>query len=64
MDLKGNIQEPNSVHVQKRQLYSVSLPKDTKQCRGCPYPSVGFICWATDGSCMRTEINKINGARR
>ncbi|HEX2925322.1 MAG TPA: hypothetical protein VHP38_03545 [Ruminiclostridium sp.] len=56
--------QTDSDPVPKRKISSVPLPKDTKQCRGCPYPSVGFICWAADGSCMRTEVNRINGPGR
>ena len=27
-------------------------------CEGCPYPAHGFICWHSDGSCMRTDMQK------
>lgn len=65
MDFSENIQkQPDSITVPRKIVYSVSLPKDTKQCRDCPYPGVGFICWTTKGSCMRTEIQKINEPRR
>lgn len=40
--------------------HSLPLPEDTARCVGCPYPSVGFICWSTDGSCMRTDVEKIS----
>ena len=30
------------------------------ECAGCPYPSVGFICYSeTDGSCLRTDMAAI-----
>lgn len=45
-------------HAPLRQKYTVPLPKDTDRCRGCPYPGVGFICWSTDGSCLRTEMDR------
>lgn len=40
--------------------YTVSPPKDPNRCTGCPYPGVGFICWSTDGSCMKTDMDKIS----
>ena len=36
------------------------LPEDTSRCAGCPYPGVGFICWSSDGSCMRTDVEKFS----
>lgn len=47
-----------------RQVYTVPLPKDTERCEGCPYPSDGFICWDTDGSCLRTDMDRISRPRR
>ena len=32
---------------------------ETARCDGCPYPATGFICWCGDGTCMRTEMDKI-----
>lgn len=29
-------------------------------CRGCPYPSTGFLCGGSDGKCMKTRVQKIN----
>lgn len=28
------------------------------ECKDCPYPQHGFICWSSDGSCMRTRYGK------
>ncbi|NPV89710.1 MAG: hypothetical protein HPY50_02900 [Firmicutes bacterium] len=42
-----------------RQIYAVPLPKDINRCEGCPYPGVGFICWSGDGSCLRTEMDRV-----
>lgn len=39
---------------------TVPEPKDTTRCDGCPYPGVGFICWSPDGSCLRTEVERIS----
>ena len=30
-----------------------------ERCKGCPYPSHGFVCWRKDGACMRTDVGKI-----
>lgn len=48
----------------QNRIYSVAGPKDTEKCRGCPYPRVGFICWSTDGSCMKTDMEKISSKSR
>ena len=50
--------ESDDTHAPPRQIYTVPLPKDTKRCKGCPYPRVGFICWSGDGSCLRTDMDK------
>ena len=31
-------------------------------CKDCPYPRHGFLCWGADGTCLRTRMNKINGS--
>lgn len=28
-------------------------------CLGCPYPRHGFICWFGDGTCLKTEYNRL-----
>jgi len=28
-------------------------------CVGCPYPKHGFICWFHDGTCLKSEMNRI-----
>jgi hypothetical protein len=40
--------------------HTVQPPKDTARCEVCPYPSVGFICWSQDGSCLKTDMDKIS----
>ena len=42
----------------------VPPPHDTSRCEGCPYPRVGFICWSPDGSCMKTDVDKINRSKK
>ena len=32
----------------------------SQEYNGCPYPRHGFLCWSTDGTCLRTRMNKIN----
>ena len=44
--------------------YTVPSPKEPSRCVGCPYPGVGFICWSTDGSCMKTDVEKISRRSR
>ena len=44
--------------------YTVPLPEDIARCVGCPYPGVGFVCWDTDGTCMRTEVERISRRSR
>lgn len=46
--------------VSPPQKYALPLPKETSRCKGCPYPGVGFICWSADGSCMKTDVEKIS----
>ena len=34
-------------------------------CEGCPYPGHGFVCWGSDGQCMRETMKKLHeGAGR
>lgn len=28
------------------------------ECKGCTFPSHGFICWSADGSCMADRFRK------
>jgi len=28
------------------------------RCDGCPYPAHGFICWRSDGSCLRKDMEQ------
>ena len=29
-------------------------------CKDCPYPGHGFLCWGADGTCLRSRMNEIN----
>ena len=31
----------------------------SEKCEGCPFPATGFICWGTDGDCMRTRFDRL-----
>ncbi len=44
--------------------YRLPGPQDIEKCRGCPYGGVGFICWDQDGSCMKTDVEKIDSRLR
>jgi hypothetical protein len=57
-DVKPQQKKENSDHGPPRKIYTVPLPKDLNRCKGCPYPGVGFICWDTDGTCLRTEMDR------
>ena len=35
--------------------------RQSERCAGCPYPRHGIVCWHPDGTCLRTDMNKING---
>lgn len=32
---------------------------ENERCRRCPYPAHGVICWHRDGTCLRTDMEKI-----
>ena len=34
------------------------------RCEGCPYPRHGLLCWHSDGSCLRTDMEKIERRNR
>lgn len=46
--------ESPGIHV-KHKKHTLPL-----HCRGCPYPSTGFLCGSSDGECMKTRMQKIN----
>lgn len=62
MEKGGNPPDKNASG--KRKISSIALPQDTEKCKGCPYPGVGFICWSRDGSCMKTDAEKISSRSR
>lgn len=31
-----------------------------KSCGDCPYPSHGFVCYGSEGDCLRTDMDKIH----
>ena len=36
----------------------------SQEYNGCPYPRHGFLCWSTDGTCLRTRMDEINKLRK
>lgn len=44
--------------------YTVSSPQEPSRCEGCPYPGVGFICWSPDGSCLKTDLERMHGKKK
>jgi len=32
----------------------------SERCKGCPHARHGFICWHKDGTCLKTDMEKIN----
>lgn len=32
-------------------------------CKGCRYPSVGFLCMGIDGRCLKTEMRRFDERR-
>jgi len=45
-------------------MYTVPSPKELSRCEGCPYPGVGFICWSPDGSCLKTDLDRMHGKKK
>lgn len=41
-------------------IHELPLPQNLSRCEGCPYPGIGFICWNTDGTCMRTDEEELS----
>ncbi len=41
-----------------------SLRGPFKSCGECPYPSHGFICYRSEGDCLRTDVEKIQRKNR
>ena len=65
MDKSKTQQKQETVRLTHRQGKDIPLsPKDTTRCEGCPYPRVGFICWSIDGSCLRTDMDRISRSGR
>lgn len=54
----------NAGEISPPKKFIVPPPKDTTRCDDCPYPGVGFICWSPDGSCLRTEVERISSRSR
>jgi len=35
-----------------------------KSCGNCPYPSHGFICYSSEGDCLRTDMQRIHSRNK
>jgi hypothetical protein len=35
-----------------------------KSCGNCPYPSHGFICYGSEGDCLRTDMQRIHSRNK
>lgn len=67
MNINANMPEKRTsglIPVTQRKVYIIAEPQNTEKCIGCPYAGVGFICWDQDGSCMKTDVEKIYGKLR
>lgn len=49
---------------ESKKVYSIVEPKNMERCKDCPYPGVGFVCWSQDGSCMKSDMEKIDSRSR
>lgn len=58
-DIKPQEKKESGDHTPPKKIYAVPFPKDTSRCEGCPYPGVGFICWDSDGTCLRTDGERV-----
>lgn len=44
--------------------HTVPSPRDLSRCKDCHYPAVGFICWSPDGTCLRSEEERLDALER
>lgn len=35
-----------------------------ESCGKCPYPSHGFLCYRSEGDCLRTDVEKMNKKKK
>lgn len=47
-----------------RPPYTPPPPKNPGRCKDCRYPAVGFICWSQDGTCLRSEEERLDALKR
>ena len=53
---------PHFPGFQQEPLPEPVFCNEHERCQGCPYPRHGIVCWHPDGTCLRTDMNKINGS--
>ena len=46
--------------IPKRQISREVKPacRRLPQCKGCPYPDLGFLCWGEDDHCLRNMVKR------
>ncbi len=37
--------------------------REGEECKGCPYPSHGFVCWDSSNNCIRKEVERMNAEK-
>lgn len=62
--MKGENRMTDKIQEKVKAPRALPLPKNLDRCKGCHYPAVGFICWSPDGTCLRTEEERINRLER
>ena len=54
--------------IRRRAASAPDEPRETQRppvctryarCEGCPYPRHGLLCWHSDGTCLRMDMEKI-----
>ena len=44
----------------RQEPLSAPVCSHSSECKDCPYPRHGFLCWGADGTCLRSRMNEIN----
>ena len=50
---------PKQTGVPSASRYQETSPHPSL-CKDCPYPRHGLICWHRDGTCLRTDVQKLH----
>ena len=63
MEIQGTIQFKIILpHIPGFQQEPLPEPvcRHSPDCKDCPYPHHGFLCWGADGTCLRSRMKEIN----